>query len=267
MAKFRTGNRINLRQILQKEEIFVAPEESDETQGTEKEPFEPEEQSSLSETGEPFEEEDQAGEESVGNRGNLYQVVETELKNPNEAIRFEVRGGQNSPGLARTLDANEDAQDTDFNLISALGTPLVMPVMIEGYQLPNEPVVTITGSKKIIRTALTGVNREEEVQRRGTVKELISVNDYQIKITGRIVDEDDPGRYPERIVTKIRNLFELRRALTINCKITDMLGITHIAVEKLSFPGDSGMENSQRYEISGFSDEDFRTDLISQEVS
>ncbi len=266
MTKFRTGNRIDLRQILQKEEVFLAPEESDGIQGTEKEPFEAEEQSSVSETGEPFEEEEQAGEESSAKRGNLYQVVETESKNPNEAIRFEIREEQNSSGLA-TLDANEDAQDTDFNLVSALGTPLVMPVMIEGYQLPNEPVVTITGSKKIIKTALTGVNREDEVQRRGTVKELISVNDYKIKITGRIIDEDRPGRYPERIVTKIRNLFELRRALTINCKITDMLGITHIAVDKLSFPGDSGMENSQRYEISGFSDEDFRTDLISQEAS
>jgi hypothetical protein len=43
-----------------------------------------------------------------------------------------------------------------------------------------------------------------------------------------------------------------------------MLGITHIALDKLSFPGDPGMEDSQRYEISGLSDEDFRTDLISQ---
>lgn len=252
MEKFRTGNQIDLRQIFQREEVFVAPEEGNNDQGAEKEPFEKKEQQN---------------EETTGQRTNLYQVVEKEQNSPSGSIRFERSLEKGLSDLSSALDANDEAIDTDFKLISALGTPLVMPVMIEGYQLPNEPIITITGSKKIVKTALTGVNREDEVQRRGTVKELISVNDYQIKITGRIIDEDDPERYPERIVTKIRNLFELRRALSVNCKMTDLLGITHIAVDKLSFPGDSGMENSQRYEISGFSDEDFRTDLISQEVS
>lgn len=252
MEKFRTGNQIDLRQIFQREEVFVAPEQSKVEQGTDKE---------------PFENKDQQKDEAPGQRRELYQIVEKDQNNPSASIRFQRSQEQDLSNLSSALDANDEAIDTDFKLVSALGTPLVMPVMIEGYQLPNEPIITITGSKKIVKTALTGVNREGEVQRRGTVKELISVNDYAIKITGRIIDEDDPERYPDRIVTKIRNLFELRRALSINCKVTDLLGITHIAVDKLSFPGDSGMENSQRYEISGFSDEDFRTDLISQEVS
>jgi hypothetical protein len=59
-----------------------------------------------------------------------------------------------------------------------LGRALFMPVKIGGYQLPNEPTVLITGRKRIIETALAGSTK------RGTVKELISVDDYELTIRG-----------------------------------------------------------------------------------
>ncbi|MCE7990445.1 MAG: hypothetical protein HEP71_00640 [Roseivirga sp.] len=167
-------------------------------------------------------------------------------------------------GVEVDQESVKEVLDDDFNLKSYLGTPLVMPVMLEDYQLPNEPIITVTGNKKIVKTALTGVNREGEVQRRGSVKELISVNDYTIKITGVIVNEQNFGEYPRNEVVQLRNLYEARKALKIRSLITDVFGITHIAISNISVPGQPGMHNNQRYEITGFSDEDFRTDLLSQ---
>ncbi len=167
-------------------------------------------------------------------------------------------------GVPVEPESVQEVTDEDFNLKSYLGTPLVMPVMLEDYQLPNEPIITVTGNKKIVKTALTGVNREGEVQRRGSVKELISVNDYTIKISGVIVNEDHFGEYPRNELAQLRYLYEARRALKIRSLITDVFGITHIAISNISVPGQPGMHNNQRYEITGFSDEDFRTDLISQ---
>ena len=158
----------------------------------------------------------------------------------------------------------QEITDEDFNLKSYLGTPLVMPVKLENYQLPNEPIITITGSKKIVKTALTGVNKAGETQRRGTVKELISVNDYTIKISGVLVSEEQLGEYPRNELAQLKYLYELRKAVKIRSLITDVFGITLIAISNISVPGQPGMYNNQRYEITGFSDEDFRTDLISQ---
>lgn len=153
----------------------------------------------------------------------------------------------------------------DFTFTSVLGTPLVMPVKINGYQLPNEPLVTITGSKKIVKTVLTGSSGEGRIQRRGTVKELISVNDYQIKISGRIVSEKaDASGYPVEELKQIMKLYEARKAVTIECALTQLLGIELIAISQISLPGEPGMHNNQRFEITGFSDEDFTVDLLSQ---
>lgn len=194
-----------------------------------------------------------------GSQGTLAVQVDSGNSTADQGLNF---------ALPKQSEDNKvTVLDGGFNYTSFLGTPLAMPVKINGIQLPNEPLVTITGSKKIVRTSLTGANREGTVQRRGSVKELINVDDYQIKIVGRIVNENDPDRYPEEILAKIRTIYEARRALVIESKLTQIFNISRIAISKLSLPGEAGMLNSQRYEITGFSDEDFETDLITQPQS
>ncbi len=64
-----------------------------------------------------------------------------------------------------------------------MGIEFFMPVALNGYQLPLEPIISISGKKTIIETPLTGNTR------RGTVKEIITTDDYEVKIRGIIINE------------------------------------------------------------------------------
>lgn len=147
--------------------------------------------------------------------------------------------------------------------MSFLGTPVHMPVTINGVVLPNEPLVTITGDKKIIRTAITGVNNTATVNRRGTYKELINTNDYIIKIVGRMVNEDEPSQYPEDNVKQFKQFYELRKTVSIESKLTELFDIRQMAIHKINLPGEAGMLNNQFYEITGYSDETLEKDKAS----
>ena len=64
-----------------------------------------------------------------------------------------------------------------------------MPIVLEHkgteYEIPNA-VISIRGKKSIVETAMVG--------RKGTVKELISVDDYEIRIAGVCLDVDFPDQ-------------------------------------------------------------------------
>lgn len=182
---------------------------------------------------------------------------------------------ENLPQVNTAVPVSQEEVSGDFRFTSMLGTPLVMPVKIDGYQLPNEPLITITGDKKIIRTALNGANSAGRVQHRGSVKELISVNDYQVKITGRLMHEPVysgthtnarpyPNAYPSQEMRELIRIYESRRSVKIDCALTQLFGIEYIAISRVSFPGEAGMHNNQRYEITGYSDEDYEIDLASR---
>ena len=65
-------------------------------------------------------------------------------------------------------------------------------------------------------------------------------------------------------MSKLIQIYEARRSVKIECALTQLFGIEYMAISRVSFPGEAGMHNNQRYEITGFSDEDFEIDKISQ---
>ncbi|PQJ12124.1 hypothetical protein CJD36_010080 [Flavipsychrobacter stenotrophus] len=79
------------------------------------------------------------------------------------------------------------------------------------WQLPH-PVISITSKKTIIETPLT--------ERRGTVKELINIQDYEIIIKGFIIGSKN--EFPEQEVTMLRTVYEQNAALSIKCPLTDI---------------------------------------------
>src|SRR3989337_696518 len=85
---------------------------------------------------------------------------------------------------------------------SMLGTPMFMPTTLDGIQLPNEPIVTIRGGKKVIETEFDGND--------GSFKEIFTLRDYNIEIAG-IAVSDNPDEYPTDIMRQIRELCEKRR--------------------------------------------------------
>jgi len=136
-------------------------------------------------------------------------------------------------------------QRNDHELTSALGSPLFMPVWLNDYQLPNEPIISLRLSKKIVKTEIAGLD--------GTVKERISNGDYQIVIKGIIVNENTDD-YPEEEVRNLRKIIESNDAVKIKCRLTSLFNITDMAIEDFDIPGEPGAMSYQAYTISGSSD-------------
>lgn len=101
--------------------------------------------------------------------------------------------------------------NSPYYITDAKGREIFLPVKLGGVQLPL-PVIKLSGQKTIVETPL--------VNRRGSVKELISIEDYRITIKGIMLG--DNGRYPEEQLFIMRDLWERNEALTIENILTDI---------------------------------------------
>lgn len=134
-----------------------------------------------------------------------------------------------------------------------LGTPILLPCKLDDVQLPNEPLITLSGSKRVVMTEVDGND--------GTFKELYSRGDMEVLIQGIAVDDDNPDEYPENQVRAIRNLVEKPSHLRIVNRLTALWNIEHVAVLSYSFPAVPGEIGMQGYEIRCVSDRDFQLRL------
>ena len=157
----------------------------------------------------------------------------------------------------------DDQEGTEFvNMRNTLratlptGQLVFMPMMIGGVLLPNEPSVTIVGQKTIVETALAGSTR------RGTVKELISVDDYQVTIRGIALNYASKLVYPEDEVKAIRDLYEKNQSLVVESALTNLFGIYRLVIKSASFPEMVGIQHAQAYELVCVSDEDFELEIL-----
>jgi hypothetical protein len=151
---------------------------------------------------------------------------------------------------------NEDTVEVlkqAFNGKSVLGTPIFMPITIDGYTLPNTPIVSIRGSKTIIETKIDNAD--------GTFKEGFSLNDYEIMIQGIAIDENEPDLYPEDQVREIRRLFEERRSLKASNDLLTYFGIEFIVIYDLNLPGEAGAESYQPYTMKCKSDKEYDLEI------
>lgn len=135
---------------------------------------------------------------------------------------------------------------------SAEGLPIFMPCTIDGWDLPNEPLIEIGASKQIVRTELAGYN--------GTVKENMGLNDYEIIIRGVAINEESDD-YPEDQVSKLRALFEKKESLKITSPLLGIFNVNLIAIERLRLPANEGEMSAQPFELQCFSDFDLELTL------
>jgi len=129
-----------------------------------------------------------------------------------------------------------------------LGRPFYSQVKINDIWLPNEPLLTVSGSKTIVKTAVAG--------RAGTVKELISANDYNLKIQGIIINSNGSG-YPEEDVMRLHELFKIGKTVKIESRLLDIIGVNTFVIESFSLPHVQGRINIQPYELNCVSDDEF----------
>ncbi len=121
-------------------------------------------------------------------------------------------------------------------------------------------VVSVSGRKTIVETPLT--------ERRGTVKELINIQDYVIRIKGFLAGSGN--NFPEQETARLRDLFEANLPVSLKCALTDLFllhpdrsGSDNVVLRELSFPALTGVKHIRPFELVCVSDEPFS--LVAQD--
>ena len=131
----------------------------------------------------------------------------------------------------------------------SLGREFFLPVWIDGLLIPFA-VIAVTCRKTIVSTPLP--------ERGGSVKELISIDDYMINIKGMCVSEGN--EYPEGDIQKLFTLFTKGESLKVRSVLTDIIleGVYdhHCVIREVKFPALAGVEHVKPFEI------DLESDMI-----
>lgn len=148
---------------------------------------------------------------------------------------------------------------------SALGTPIYDIVRFKGGTVPGTdqtyegldlvdfPLISLTRSKNIVKTAVAG--------RPGTVKELISLGDWQITIRGVVVANGSALR-PLQEMKALQVLADLPVSLQVESELLNRLGINSLVIETLDFQPLEGFLNVQPYVLGCTSDEPIEAQLL-----
>lgn len=146
------------------------------------------------------------------------------------------------------------------NRASFLNTPITMPLKIQispkgeevkYFTFPNEPIVEIRSSKKIVETDIDGQD--------GTFKQLYSLGDYQITIRGVAVDENyDNENYPDELVRQLRTINELKHHLEVSGPLFTIFNIKYITIQGFDLVPNPGEQSMAPYEFKVSSDKEYK---------
>ena len=131
----------------------------------------------------------------------------------------------------------------------------------KNFQFSYPPLITISGSQTVLKTMMAGYS--------GSVKEVVSLNDYKINIKGLALEKElysesagtdfdfkiYKGVYPEREIRKIREICESGKSLQIvNSPYLSLFGIEYLMIENFNFIDFDGMEGVAPFTIDAYSD-------------
>jgi hypothetical protein len=138
-----------------------------------------------------------------------------------------------------------------------MGRDVFMPVTLAGMRL-NYCWVRVTGKKRIVDTPLT--------ERRGSVKEFVSMDDYKISIKGFFIGHK--GEFPEADIAQWKDTMEVNEAIEISSVLTDIFLLTpehggqdRVVVEDFELMDNQGIEHVRGYQISLVSDQIFELEI------
>lgn len=115
-------------------------------------------------------------------------------------------------------------------------------------------LIDVSQQKQIIKTPIQGVS--------GTVKEYISMGDYQIKVRGALVDQS-AQRYPQEQAQQLREFLEVEDTIGVASRfLNDIFEVQDIVIESFSFPQVEGFQNVQLFEFSAISDDPIELTVI-----
>lgn len=169
--------------------------------------------------------------------------------------------GSTKAGLQNRVSAFSNLNIFNVNEQQSLGRPYFMSLKVQSgkeiINFPNEPLISISKQKTIVETATVGEGRK------GTVKEFICAEDFEIDIKGVIIGMG--GAYPAAEVKALNELFDKNEALEVkNNLFFDLFGIQKIILKNIRFDEMMGQEALQKYTITAVSEEDFFAELTNR---
>lgn len=148
---------------------------------------------------------------------------------------------------------------SSFYAEDVLGREYFMPVRFQGIfpkSLGDRPfdlvvpfaVASVGCKKTIVSTPMP--------ERGGSVKELISLDDYAINIKGILISDDNV--FPEQQIIDIHNIFRINESITIRSVLTDIFlsgQFDHrVVIKELKWPVNAGIEHAKPFELDCESD-------------
>lgn len=145
---------------------------------------------------------------------------------------------------------------------NANGVPMQCPLWMrlegdEWWLLPYEPIITINGKNVIAKKQVA------KGKVRGSIKERWSQDDYQISISGILMNPKDTG-YPDEDVKALKRLCEAAK-VQVMCPLFEIFSIDQIVIESFDFPFTSGPFN-QAYTIGAVSDDIYKLLLREEDL-
>jgi hypothetical protein len=159
-------------------------------------------------------------------------------------------------GNVKVLEANEVTDKS-----KATGHPIFMPLQLDpvtytdtdggtvslpGLYIPCA-ILEFTLAKNIVKTQVASARF------RGTVKEHVSIGDWQVSIKGILIGND--ALYPEKEVETLYQYFKCPVAVPVTHEICTILNIYYLVFEEPAFSNKQGFENLQPFSISAVSDD------------
>lgn len=148
---------------------------------------------------------------------------------------------------------NGTTQRTNAEIVRELsGTPFYLPVTLDGLLLEH-CVMSLTAQKIIVETPM--------VNRRGSVKELISADDYRIMLDGFFYRAD--GTYPDTEIDALVAIFDKNVSVALRSALSDyfLLAEDKVVIKKLDFPQQKGKVNVKYWKMELVSDSIFELEL------
>ena len=114
-----------------------------------------------------------------------------------------------------------------------------------GMQLPATTMVDVSRKKTIVETAVAGRN--------GTIKELISAQDYMLRFRGLLINEKSLDQ-PHELINEMKGMFEFKGTLNVEGRLFRSLGIDAIVISDWNIKQIVGTPNAVAYDFAAVSD-------------
>lgn len=193
------------------------------------------------------------------------------------SLLYGIAGVRTYPGVAQA--AQQDTPELSYPGVtvveqeqlatSAIGTPIWMPVTLKGqrYQkhdregrvvevamsdlrLPVATVVEMARQKTLTKTAVVAAS--------ASVKEIYAMEDWQVRISGFVIDEANHpqgAKSIEQMQQRLLEWFDLADSVEVEGELFAVRGIQRLVLKDISFNPFPGMPRKIGYQITAESDD------------